>query len=147
MQPHDGTAEINEARNGLIVDRMTLNTEPGGEGKQVGGRGIVLDYRVRADNGFLTAGYTRSKFPPWGVDGGRDGSPNYIEFIPKEGERRRLAHVSELVIGKDDVIRVFMGSGGGYGDPRERDPELVRADVRNGLLSPERVRDVYGVEA
>ena len=35
---------------------------------------------------------------------------------------------------------------GGYGDPRERDPELVRADVRNGLLSPERARDMYGVD-
>ena len=85
-------AEINEARNGLTVDRVALNTEPGGEGKHSGGRGIVLDYRVRADNGFLTAGYTRSKFPPWGVDGGRDGSPNYIEFIPRDGERRRFSH-------------------------------------------------------
>ena len=44
------------------------------------------------------------------------------------------------------MIRVFTGSGGGYGDPRERDPELVRADVRNGLLSPQRARDVYGVD-
>ena len=32
------------------------------------------------------------------------------------------------------------------GDPRERDPELVRADVHNGLVSPERARDVYGVD-
>ena len=44
------------------------------------------------------------------------------------------------------MIRVFTGSGGGYGDPRERDPALVRADVRNGLLSPQRARDVYGVD-
>ena len=44
------------------------------------------------------------------------------------------------------MIRVFTGSGGGCGDPRERDPEPVRADVRNGLLSPQRARDVYGVE-
>ena len=42
------------------------------------------------------------------------------------------------------MIRVFTGSGG-YGDPRGRESELVRADVRNGLLSPERARDVYGV--
>ena len=139
-------AEITEARNGLIVDRMTLNTAPGGEGKHAGGRGIVLDYRVRSDNGFLTAGYTRSKFPPWGVDGGRDGSPNYMEFIPKCGERQRFAEVSGLVTGKDDVIRVFTGSGGGCGDPHDRDPELVRADVRNGLLSAEHARDVYGVD-
>ena len=139
-------AEINEARNGLIVDRMALNTEPGGEGKHSGGRGVVLDYRVRADDGFLTAGYTRSKFPPWGVDGGRDGSPNYIEFIPKEGERQRFAHVSGLATKKNDVIRLFTASGGGWGDPRERDPELVRADVRNGLISSERAREVFGVE-
>ena len=140
-------AEINEARNGLIVDRMALNTEPGGEGKHSGGRGIVLDYRVRADDGFLTAGYTRSKFPPWGVDGGRDGSPNYIEFIPKEGERQRFSQVSGLATKKNDVIRLFTASGGGWGDPRERDPTLVRADVRNGLISPERAREVFGVEA
>ena len=60
-------AEINEARNGLIIDRMTLNTEPGGEGEFTGGRGIQLDYRIRADNSFLTAGYTRSKFPGMGA--------------------------------------------------------------------------------
>ena len=138
-------AEVTEARNGLIVDQMRLNTQPGGEGRHAGGRGIVLDYRVRSENGFLTAGYTRSRFPAWGVDGGRDGSPNYIEFIPKDGARRRFAAVSGLATGKDDVIRVFTGSGGGCGDPRERDPELVRADVRNGLLSPQHARDVYGV--
>ena len=139
-------AEVTEARNGLIVDQMRLNTQPGGEGRHAGGRGIVLDYRVRSDSGFLTAGYTRSKFPAWGVDGGRDGSPNYIEFIPREGERRRFAAVSGLATATDDVIRVFTGSGGGSGDPRERDPELVRADVRNGLLSPQRARDIYGVD-
>ena len=60
--------------------------------------------------------------------------------------RNGSPHVSELATAKDDVIRVFTGSGGGYGNPRDRDPELVRADVRNGLLSPERARDVYGVE-
>ena len=54
--------------------------------------------------------------------------------------------MSGLATGKDDVIRVFTGSGGGCGDPRERDPELVRADVRNGLLTPQHARDVYGVE-
>ncbi len=138
-------AEINEARNGLYVDRMELNMAPGGEGKFTGGRGIVMDYRVRGDNGFLTAGYTRSKFPAWGVDGGRDGSPNYVEFRPKDGEPRQYAFVSGQVTHKDDVIRVVTGNGGGLGDPKERDPELVRRDVRNGLLTPERAREIYGV--
>jgi N-methylhydantoinase B len=138
-------AEINEARNGLYVDRMEINLEPGGEGKFTGGRGIVMDYRIRSDNGFLTAGYTRSKFPPWSLDGGREGSPNYVRYIGKDGTDQRYAFVSGLTTHPDDVIRVVTGSGGGVGDPRERDPEAVREDIRNGLITPERAREVYGV--
>ena len=139
-------AEINEARNGLIVDQMALNVNPGGEGKHMGGRGIVLDYRVRADNGFLTAGYTRSKFPAWGLDGGHEGSPNYIEFIPREGEVQTFAAISGLTTQKDDVIRVYTGNGGGLGDPKERDPELVRRDLRNGLITDSQAREVFGLK-
>lgn len=138
-------AEINEARNGLYVDRMELNTEPGGEGKFVGGRGIVMDYRVRADNGFLTVGYTRSKFPPWALDGGREGSPNYVRVIRKDGSEEKYAFVSGLVTHTDDVIRVVTGSGGGMGDPKERDSRLVEEDIRNGLITRERAREIYGV--
>lgn len=139
-------AEINEARNGLYVDQLRLNMEPGGEGKFTGGRGIVMDYRVRADNGFLTAGYTRSKFPAWGVEGGHDGSPNYVEFRPMDGEPERFAFVSGLATHRDDVIRVVTGNGAGLGDPKERDPDKVRSDVKNGLLSAERALEVYGVK-
>lgn len=138
-------AEINEARNGVFVDQMALNTAPGGEGKFTGGRGIVMDYRLRADNGFLTAGYTRSKFPAWGVDGGRDGSPNLIEFRPAQGEVQQFAFVSGLVTQKDDVIRVITGNGGGLGNPRDRDPALVRRDLKAGLITPDRAREVYGL--
>ncbi len=138
-------AEVNEARNGLYVDQLTLNLEPGGEGQFTGGRGIVMDYRVRADDGFLTVGYTRSKYPAWALDGGNEGSPNYVEFIPREGERQRFAFVSGLKTRRDDVIRVVTGNGGGFGDPRKRDPENVRRDVKNGLISAERAREVYGV--
>ena len=139
-------AEINEARNGLIVDQMTLNPEPGGEGKFMGGRGIILDYRVRSENGFLTAGYTRSKFPAWGLEGGLDGSPNYIEFIPVEGERQKFAAVSGLETHKDDIIRVFTGHGGGLGDPRQRARGQVLQDIKNGLITADRAREVFGID-
>jgi N-methylhydantoinase B len=138
-------AAINEARNGVMVDRMELNTAPGGEGEFTGGRGIVMDYRVRAANGYLTAGYTRSKFPAWGMAGGRDGSPNLIEFRPMTGGVQPYAFVSGLATQPGDVIRVITGNGGGLGDPRRRDPEKVKADIRNGLITPERAADVYGV--
>jgi len=139
-------AEINEARNGVMVDQMALNTSPGGEGEFEGGRGIVMDYRVRAENGYLTAGYTRSRFPAWGMEGGQDGSPNLVEFRPKDGEPQRFAFVSGLPTKPGDVIRVITGNGGGYGDPRRRDPARVAMDIKNGIVSPERAREVYGWE-
>lgn len=137
-------AEINEARNGLIIDRMELNTEPGGEGRYTGGRGIKLDYRIRADDSFLTATYTRSKFPPWALDGGNEGSSNYIDVIRTDGSREHYSFVSGLTMNKDDVIRIVTGNGGGLGDPRERDRDAVRADIRNGLITKERATEVYG---
>lgn len=138
-------AEINEARNGLIIDRMELNTDAGGEGRYSGGRGIRLDYRIRADNSFLTAYYTRSKFPAWSLAGGNAGSPNYIEVIRSSGDRERFSSVSGLTVMKDDVIRIVTGNGGGLGNPAERDRESVRNDVRNGLISRERAAEVYGL--
>ncbi len=137
-------AEVNEARNGVMVDRMELNTGPGGEGEFTGGRGIVMDYRVRAENGYLTAGYTRSKFPAWAMEGGHEGSSNLVEFRPQEGEPTRYAFVSGLSTKAGDVIRVITGNGGGYGDPKRRDPARVAEDVKNGLITPERAAEIYG---
>ena len=45
---------------------------------------------------------------------------------------------------RGDVVRCQTGGGGGFGDPSERDPELVRADVESGVLSPERAQQDYG---
>jgi N-methylhydantoinase B len=137
-------AEISEARNGLFVDRVELNTEPGGEGKWTGGRGIRMDYRIRADGSFLTAGYTRSKILPWALAGGREGSPNYVEVIRRNGGRERYSFVSGLTVNKDDVIRLVTGAGGGFGNPKERDRKAVAEDVRNVFISPERAIEIYG---
>jgi N-methylhydantoinase B/acetone carboxylase, alpha subunit len=66
-------AEVAEARYGLGVDQVALNSEPGGEGQWRGGKGIEVHYRVRADDNFLSVGYTRSRIPPWGASGGSTG--------------------------------------------------------------------------
>lgn len=140
-------AEINEARNGLYVDRMELNTEPGGEGRFRGGHGIVMDYRLRTDEGFVTIWYTRSKYPAWSLDGGREGSPNYVHYIPREGESRKITFASNETTHLGDIIRVVSGKGGGLGDPKERDRDLVRQDLKNELITPECAREVYGLKA
>jgi N-methylhydantoinase B len=140
-------AEISEARNGLFVDRMELNVDPGGEGKWSGGRGIRMDYRIRRDNSFLTLGYTRSKIVPWSLDNANEGTANYALVMRTDGTSERYAFASGVRVDTDDVIRIITGAGGGIGDPKERDPKLVAEDIRNGFITAERAAEVHGYTA
>ena len=41
-----------------------------------------------------------------------------------------------------DTLVMREAGGGGFGDPKDRDPLRLREDIRNGLVSPEgAVRD------
>jgi len=137
-------AEVAEARYGLYVDQLALNGEEGGEGEFRGGKGIVLDYRVRSDGCFLTCSYTRSRHPPWPLAGGRPGSPNYVEVLRASGVAERYAVVTALEVNEGDVIRIHTGNGAGYGDPRRRPHSRVVDDVRNGYTTEEIAGAVYG---
>jgi N-methylhydantoinase B len=139
-------AEVAEARYGLYVDRLSLNEAPGGEGEHRGGKGIVLEYRVRSNGCFFTCAYTRNKHKPWPLAGGREGSPNYAEVIRADGSVEEYAVVTALEVNEDDLIRIHTGNGGGYGDPRNRPREQVLADFRNGLVTAEQARSVYELD-
>ena len=51
----------------------------------------------------------------------------------------------EFDIGKNDVLYMRMSSGGGYGDPLDREPERVVTDIENGIVSPQEAWEIYGV--
>lgn len=139
--------EVAETRYGVLVDRLSLNDEPGGEGQFRGGRGVILEYRVREDGGSMTCGYSRSKIVPWGLEGGHDGTPNYVELVRADGRRERHAFESNIRVDKDDVVRVVTGNGAGYGPPAQRAREAIERDLRDGLLSPQRALAIYGYRA
>lgn len=137
--------EVCEARYGLYVERMALNDEPGGHGQFRGGRGVCIDYRIRADGSFMTCGYTRSVVPPWGLEQGAEGTPNYVEVIRKDGQRERHAMASGIALSAGDLVRVRTGAGGGYGPASQRDPDAVRDDLKNGYLDAATAQSVYGL--
>jgi len=143
-ETYNTPAEISEARNGLYVERMELNTAAGGEGEFNGGRGLILDYRIRTENGFLTAGFTRSKIKPWALQGGIEGSGNFVEVSKVDGSKEQYSFVSGLSLTTDDVVRIVTSSGAGYGDPKKRDTDAVTRDIDNGLITTKRAREVYG---
>lgn len=138
--------EVAEARYGLYIDQFKLNDAGGGEGEFCGGKGIILDYRVRSDNCFITVAYTRSKFKPWALAGGSEGSSNYIEVIRQDGSRESYATVSVLKLNKDDVVRIHTANGGGYGDPKKRPKERVLEDLKNGYITKKQAKEAFGVK-
>jgi len=136
-------AEICEARHGLQVDGIRLNDDGGGHGRWRGGQGVKIDYRIRAHTGTVTCGYTRSRFPPWGLQGGAQGSPNYIEIRRRDGRVERYAYADGIVLEQDDVIAIVTGNGGGYGEAKQRPRAQVERDLREGYITLEAARSVY----
>ena len=106
----------------------------------------MLDYRVRYDGCFFTCAYTRNKHLPWAREGGLEGSPNVAEVIRTDGTREEYAVVTALTVNEGDVIRIRTGTGGGYGNVRQRDIEAIQADIQNELITPQRARAIYGYD-
>ena len=136
-------AEISEARHGVYVDQMRLNDEDGGEGKFRGGKGIVMDYRVRSKNAWVSVAYTRSKSLPWSLDDGNEGGPNYIEVIRKNGDKEKYSVVTGLSLEPEDVVRIHTGNGGGCGKPEERERKLIEEDLLNEYITPQQAEKYY----
>jgi N-methylhydantoinase B len=138
--------EVAEMKYGVMVDQYAFNVTGAGAGKWRGGEGVVRDYRLTADTATATSTCGRYEFPPWGVEGGLEGSRNELQIIYDDSRPpRSFGMISRHPIRRGDVVRILTGTGGGWGDPLEREPELVAADVRNGFVKIEAARDVYGV--
>jgi N-methylhydantoinase B len=140
--------EVAEQRYGVRVERFGFDIVPGaGAGRRRGGRGLVREYRICSDEALLTVAWGRHLYPPWGAAGGRDGSPNYVEVL-RDGKPigPRFGKVSRLPVRRDDVVRLVTGTGGGYGDAREREPGLVAADLRDELITQAEATESYGRE-
>jgi len=140
--------EVCETRYPILVDQFTFNTaQPAGAGQFRGGFGLVRDYRILCIEAHLTATFGRFKYPPWGADGGRDGSSNAVEIIPAGATEPllRRGKLARYPLRRGDVARLITAVGGGYGHPLERDPALVQDDIRNEFLTISQAREIYGV--
>jgi N-methylhydantoinase B len=139
--------EICETRYPFLVDQFTFNTQAAGAGAFRGGCGLVRDYRILASSALLTTTFGRHRYPPWGADGGQEGSANGVAVI-RAGEKDPVVWEGKLArypLQQGDVARMVTGVGGGYGEPFRRAPMAVLADVRNGFLSVDQAAQIYGV--
>lgn len=127
------------------IPRYELLNDSEGAGKFRGGLGLRRDYLFTDHSPTFTILADRDRAGPWGLFGGEPGKrAEYI--LNPDTHPQVLNSKSTHELKPNDVVSYRTCGGGGYGNPRERDPEMVRRDVREGKVSVERAREVYGVE-
>jgi N-methylhydantoinase B len=135
--------EETELNYPVRVACLSLVENSDGAGKHRGGLGLRKDYLFDRPTTFTVLA-DRTVRGPAGAFGGHDGRPAEYVLVRNGGETR-LSPKSTIELEAGDVVSYRTCGGGGYGPPAERDPELVRRDVREGKVSAERAREVYGV--
>ena len=138
------SAEVTEAEYPVECLTYELMRDREGAGKYRGGTPFRRDYRFLEAEGVLQVRSDRRDFRPYGLCGGQPGAPS-DNILNPDGEARRLPSKVTMTIRRGDVLRHELAGPGGWGDPLERDPMAVLADVRNDIVSRERGEACYGV--
>ena len=130
----------------LRIERYSTEPDSGGAGLHRGGNGIHMTYRFLAD-GAIAIHDDRWFVPPWGVNGGHPGMRAKKVLERGDGTTEIVGNkIEDVAVKEGDLLHFITWGGGGWGDPLERDPELVGLEIRQGLVTPEGAKH-YGVVA
>jgi N-methylhydantoinase B len=117
-----------------------------GAGQWRGGLGVETKFEIGSDNTqFVTFGDGDFE-PAFGLFGGGPGTLNFIHLTYPDGTLR-TPHNKDLITGVPKGTRYHQqaGGGGGYGDPKLRDRAKLREEIRDGVISEDAARRLYGL--
>jgi N-methylhydantoinase B len=134
-----------EAEYPVRIERYGFVPDTGGAGEFRGGLSVEREWRLLTGEAHLVVRSDRREHLPYGLEGGGYGAPSLTVLRHADGSSESLPTMISTSMNQGDRIHHRMASGGGYGDPLRRNPELVAQDVRNEFLSIEAARTVYGV--
>ena len=127
----------------MRIRRYELDPDSQGFGRNCGALGAVREYEILHDGVQFASFSDRHSHAPSGLFGGRSARPTRFVLL-RNGEERVLPSKGAVSLQGGDRLQVRVGGGGGYGDPRERDPALVRNDLQKERISAATARDVFG---
>lgn len=129
----------------LRIDFNEIETDSMGAGQWIGGAGTRTRYRPIAGDMEAVGFGEGSRNPPHGVNGGTmsPGGGIYVEHA--DGRRTFTSVAGQTLVRAGESWTAYSSGGGGWGNPADRDAEAVRRNVRDGWISEERARDVFGV--
>jgi N-methylhydantoinase B len=137
--------ETNETDYPHVTEFNEFTTDSCGAGKWRGGCGAKYRIRLYDESPTLVMFGDGKRNPPYGLFGGLPGSCNLAFINEGTAAQRELRAKQAVPLSKGDVYTTYPSGGGGWGDPKERDPELVREDARNQIISRESAERIYGV--
>ena len=137
--------EILETTYPLRINRYGLIPDSEGPGRYRGGMGMVREITLLESEATVTISSDRNQIRPWGVLGGKSARPASCRLSDQTGKQLSLRSKDTRRVSQGDTIVTMTSGGGGWGNPYDRDPERVRWDVLEGLVSTTRAREEYGV--
>ena len=138
-------SEYLESYYPMIIEGYASVPDTGGAGRHRGGNGVEKIYRL-LEPGEISIHDDRHRSRPWGILGGKPGAVSGKWLLRADGRRTPLeSKVDNVKVAPGDRIVFRTAGGGGWGDPLERDPARVHADVRRKLMSARAAEREYGV--
>ncbi len=119
-----------------------------GAGQWRGGVGVETIFEIGSENTQLVTFGDGDFEPAFGLFGGAEGTLNFIRLKYPDG-REVTPRNKDLITGvpRGTIYHQQAGGGGGYGNPKLRDRAVLRQEVRDGLISPQAARELYGFDA
>jgi N-methylhydantoinase B len=139
---HGVPVELVENVSPLFIECRELIQDSGGPGKFRGGLGQRMVLKVRGGHPAQHSPmYDRIRFPAKGFAGGLDGARGRISLDDGTVPHSK----TKYILKPGQKVTLELPGGGGFYRPEERDPESVREDVLDGLVSLDQARKVYRV--
>ena len=129
----------------MRVEEYSFITDTGGAGKYRGALGLRRDIRSLIDELSFGRYGDRQEFAPFGLFGGKEGGKGKFILNPGSSDERPLKSKGLDKLKKGDVVSLRLPGAGGYGEPRDRDPQAVLRDVRDGKVSIEQAEKDYSI--
>jgi N-methylhydantoinase B len=142
----DQDYEMFEQQTPHLLLKHELLPDSAGAGQWRGGLGVETVFRIGSDDTQLVTFGDGDFEPAFGLFGGGLGTLNFIRLQYPDGTTV-VPKNKDLITGvpRGTIYHQQAGGGGGYGDPKLRDRALLREEVRNGVVSAQVARDIYGM--
>jgi N-methylhydantoinase B/oxoprolinase/acetone carboxylase alpha subunit len=137
--------ELAESDWPILIERYGLVTDSGGAGRYRGGLAIERVWRVLEPDTAVHVRSDRQVHRPYGLDGGYEGAPSSSLLFRRNGTLERKPPMFVDLLQPGEVFHHRQPGGGGFGDPRTREPQAVAEDVRDDKVSLASARELYGV--